>query len=440
MSEYNNGRKSYDQNHNNYNRSRAQREAMRRRERAVRKRKRMIAIGLLAIVVIVMVISLFSCGGAKSENKGAKSISKKGCTVFYPKKAKDYGKKYAKELVVKGDKDTVIDYKETELNDCHIYYYGKGKGYMTDKDHVPVTLKKLTDESKKIISDYLRYEMKKANKDEAYTTKFMEDTYYDTITADRFTYGFDESNLICKFPEYKIDVHIPLKYAQDMLSADLGIKNEKYIKPVYVNPDRPMVALTFDDGPDVVADSTHRILDELYKYDGVGTFFIVGNNLSDGVVDVLEKGIRYGNQYGSHSTSHPELITLDSAAITKQVMYVSDFFEEKLGYKMNIYRPPYGSYNSTVDAAVPLAAILWDVDSQDWKLRNGQATFDMITQNVYDKSVVLMHDIHVPSADTVCDAGLVKWLIDEGYQLVDINTLAQIKGIELTQGVHMCWD
>lgn len=442
MSEYRNDnveKKEYDI-HTASERDKINRERQRQRQEAVRREKKVLAVSGILIIVLMVMISIFSCGSVKTENRGAKHVTKKGCTAFYPKKTKKYGKEYAKELVRSGKKDMVFDYKESKLNDCHIYYYGKGKGFMTDKDYKPVTIKELTDESKMVISDYLRYTMKKKNRDEAYTSKFMEDTYYDTITTDRFTYGFNDKNLICYFKEYKINVYIPYKYISDILSTDIGIKKEKYKKPIYVNPDRPIVALTFDDGPDVVGDSTQRILDELYKYDGVGTFFIVGRNLGENVIPVLEKGIRYGNQYGSHSTTHPELPTLTSSEITDEVMYVSNFFEENLGYKMNTYRPPYGSYDDVVDAAVPLAAILWDVDSLDWKLRDGAATLNKIKEDIFNGAVVLMHDIHVPSADTICDAGLVKWLVDEGYQLVDVNTLADIKGIELTQGVHLCWD
>lgn len=421
-------------------RDKSNKELQRRRKETVHREKLLIVKAVFIIIAFIMIISFFSCGGLKSENKGAKSVSKKGCTVFYPKKTKDYGKEYAKEMAKAGKKDTVIDYKESERDGFHIYYYGKGKGYMTDDKYNTVEMKELNDDTKMIISDHLRYAMKKKDRDEAYTSKFMEDTYYSTITSERFSYAFSDKNLICYFPEYKINAYVPLKYVTDTFNMDIKVEKAEYKKPVYVNPERPVVALTFDDGPDAVGDSTHRILDELYKYDGVATFYIVGRNLGDSAVPVLEKGIKLGNQYGSHSRTHPELVKLKEDEITAEVMYVYNFFEENLGYKMNTYRPPYGSYNDKVDAAVPLAAVLWDVDSLDWKLRNGPATVEQINKALFDKSVVLMHDIHVPSADAVCDAGLVKGLIDKGYQLVDINTLANLRGVELTQGVHLCWD
>ena len=439
MTEYNNRNRGNSFNDNGANaRNRYNKDRMDKRKQAVRREKRILF--LFSLLIILIIAAFASCGGPKSENKGAKHVTKKGCTAFYPKKTSKHGKDFAKELVRSGKKDMILDYKESNINDFHVYYYGKGKGFMTDDEYNPVTLTELTEESKIVISDYLRYTMKKKNRDEAYTSKFMEETYFDTITNDRFTYGFNDKNLICHFDEYKVNVYIPLEYVTDILSADPGIEKGEYKKPVYVNPDRPVVALTFDDGPDVVADSTERILNELHKYDGVGTFYIVGRNLSDGQIPILEKSIRFGNQYGSHSRTHPQLTKLTETEMYDEVMYVNNFFSEKLGYTINTYRPPYGKYDGKVDAAIPLAAVLWDVDSLDWKLRDGPATVEQVKNVMFDKAVVLMHDIHVPSADAVCDAGLVKWLIDEGYQLVDIDTLAELRGIELKQGVHLCWD
>jgi len=42
----------------------------------------------------------------------------------------------------------------------------------------------------------------------------------------------------------------------------------------YIDPSKPMVALTFDDGPDVQVDSI--LMDELEKVNGRATFFVVG--------------------------------------------------------------------------------------------------------------------------------------------------------------------
>ena len=44
-----------------------------------------------------------------------------------------------------------------------------------------------------------------------------------------------------------------------------------------VDPSRPMIALTFDDGPRTAV--TSRILDSLQQNGGRATFFMVGSNV-----------------------------------------------------------------------------------------------------------------------------------------------------------------
>src|SRR5699024_6978167 len=44
-----------------------------------------------------------------------------------------------------------------------------------------------------------------------------------------------------------------------------------------LDPNKPMVALTFDDGPN--RNTTIPILDTLKEYDGVATFFVLGNRV-----------------------------------------------------------------------------------------------------------------------------------------------------------------
>ena len=429
----------------NINISSDNRELERRKAAQMRKRKRkkevQVIITVIILLVMVLVLTLvFIFSGPKSANRGAEKVEENGCIAFYPKKSEVHGENFAKELCNSGNRDVIYDYTETEFGDFTIYDYGNSKSFMTDKKGTAVVIEKLPDGFKIVLSDYLRYTMKQKGYDEAYTSAFLEETYYKNLNVSSFKYSFDAENLICRFPEYDVNVSIPLKYVPDVFNFDLGVEKEQYIKPVYVDPNRPMVALTFDDGPDINYGNTDKILEELTKYDGVGTFFTVGRSLSEDAVPILKKGIERGCQYGSHSTNHPDLSSLESSEITTEVMYVADFFSENLGYTVNIYRPPYGIYDGNVDAAVPLAAILWDVDSQDWRYQNGPEIVSSVQGDVFDKAVILLHDIHDFSAAAVCEDGLTKWLVDEGYQLVDVNTIAEQRGVELTQGVHLCWD
>lgn len=386
------------------------------------------------------VLMLFVGRGAKTTNYDAKRVRTNKSVAFYPRQTEEVGKAFVKKLCKTGKKDSVYDYETYRLKDYYCYDYGNGHTLFVDKEFKEPRLKAFSDKGKRIISDYLRYTMKAAGRQEAYTGEFMEETYYTNIKTDDFKYHFNKDSFVCQFDKYDTMVEIPLKYIAQELGLDLGIPNEDYVKPVYIDPNRPAVALTFDDGPSINSENTNKILDELYKYDATATFYVVGRSLNETTAPVIEKGLKLGNQYGSHSQTHANLVKLKEEQMTQEVMGVSDFFEEHFDYKVTTYRPPYGSYNETVDRVVPLPAVLWDVDSSDWESRNSNAILSNVITNTKDSSVVLLHDIHEPSMKAVVEGKMVKTLIDKGYQLVTVDELAKLKGVELVQGVHFCWD
>ena len=71
-------------------------------------------------------------------------------------------------------------------------------------------------------------------------------------------------------------------------------------------PDRNgsmMVALTFDDGPDVY---TGELLDTLERYGAQATFFMLGSNVEKYGADTIPRMAALGCELGNHSYSHPK--------------------------------------------------------------------------------------------------------------------------------------
>ena len=60
----------------------------------------------------------------------------------------------------------------------------------------------------------------------------------------------------------------------------------EYLSTMTIDPSKPMIALTFDDGPN--DSSTVQILDTLEKYNARATFFVVGSNAKEHG-DILKK-------------------------------------------------------------------------------------------------------------------------------------------------------
>lgn len=400
---------------------------------------------LFVVVLIITAVSAVTFGGkyirfmdVKSVNSDAKKIINNHCLAFYPDGSNKDMKKTAEKLCDGVSDDSVFDYQKTVMGEYILIDYGNGTSYLLDSDMQNPKPGEISERGMMIISDYLRYTMKSNGLDYAYTLSFLEKSYYENIEKDSFKCTLKGMEYACHFDEYDVDVNIPLKYIGNEIGIDIK-DDSKYIKPVFVDPDRKAVAITFDDGPSLNDECTNKILDELYRYDANATFYLLGNRLYDKTEGIISKGIEMGNEYGSHSCTHPNLRSLTKDEMYSEIMDVSDWLYDKFGYHMNTYRPPYGKYNETVDETIPVAAVLWDVDSNDWSYRDGQKIYDEVKKDVFNHAVIIMHDIYDTTSQALVDHGLIKELINDGYQLVTVDEIAKLRNVELKQGVHLCW-
>ena len=191
---------------------------------------------------------------------------------------------------------------------------------------------------------------------------------------------------------------------------------------------RPMVALTFDDGP---GQHTGRILDCLEKHGAKATFFVIGKSVNT-YPSVVKRAYDMGMEIGNHTMTHPRLTNLSTSGIKSELDKTSSAIYSATGAYPTLIRPPYGSYNSTVSLASNAPLILWSIDTLDWKTRNADKTVESVLNNVKDGSVILMHDIHAPTADAV--VRIVPELINRGYSLVTVSELAEAKGYSMQNG------
>lgn len=194
-----------------------------------------------------------------------------------------------------------------------------------------------------------------------------------------------------------------------------------------VNPDKPMIALTFDDGP---GPDTDRLLDVLEANNAHATFFMTGPNASYRPATV-KRMLELGCELGNHTWNHPQLTTLGEDRIRVEVGDTNNAIASASGSPATVLRPPYGDYNSNVLAVANMPAILWSVDTLDWKTKSKTETVDAI-MNAKDGDIVLMHDIHTWSVDAAIEA--IPKLIEAGYQLVTVSEMAQVRNGGLSAG------
>jgi len=198
-----------------------------------------------------------------------------------------------------------------------------------------------------------------------------------------------------------------------------------------VDPDKPMVAITFDDGPD--AKSTNLILDALDEYDARATFFVVGYKIPDAETTV-KRAYDIGCEIGSHTYDHVNLTTLNKSQRRAQLNNTKKMITAITGQKRVLLRPPYGATNEEILKEVDTPIILWSIDTEDWITRDPQKTVDNVMKDVKDGSIILMHDSYEETAEATIE--LIKRLTDEGYQLVTVSELGYHKFGGLARGVR----
>lgn len=212
-------------------------------------------------------------------------------------------------------------------------------------------------------------------------------------------------------------------------ASNLDISDEEYneLFSNIIDPNKKMVAITFDDGPHNV--NTNKILEALEKYNARATFFMLGQNISANA-DTVKKVYDNGNEIGIHTWDHPQLTKLSAENITKQVQSTSDIIYDITGYRPKLVRPPYGAINSIVKSTLSdYSLILWNIDSLDWKSRDENKIVPLVMENVQDGDIILLHDIHsttVPAAEKIISS-----LVEQDYQLVTVSELLETKGYDL---------
>lgn len=212
--------------------------------------------------------------------------------------------------------------------------------------------------------------------------------------------------------------------------SDLSTSFELRIYPE-IDPSKPMVAITFDDGP--YEPTTTPILDALEENYAKATFFCLGQNVGY-YPEVVQREYELGMEVATHTTSHKQLTALSSAELETEITDSINALKDAIGVAPKLMRPPYGAVNKDVLTAVgnhDLCCVNWSLDTEDWKTKNADATYRMV-MTATDGDVVLLHDIHEYNVAAV--ERFVKDLQAEGFQLVTVSEMYEARGEILDPG------
>lgn len=205
-------------------------------------------------------------------------------------------------------------------------------------------------------------------------------------------------------------------------------KEQKAESKKTIDPDKPMIALTFDDGP---SKYTPEILEILKNNNSSATFFVLGQE-ADKYKDTVKQIIEEGNEIGNHTYNHKDLTKLSDEEISNQILNTENLIYESSGYVSSLVRPPYGASDNNLNEKISRPIIKWSVDTKDWQSRDAQKVINHVLNTVRDGDIVLMHDIYESTAEA--SKTFIPKLVEMGYQLVTISEMAEYRGLPLTAG------
>lgn len=161
--------------------------------------------------------------------------------------------------------------------------------------------------------------------------------------------------------------------------------------PVYcAGPHGNAVAFTFDDGP---GPYTHFAIKKLTQSGERATFFVVGRSMDDFPTYLsTELGVA---AIGDHTYTHPVLPQFSPAAITSEIERTKQKIEAASGRSVDLFRPPYGSRDATVDQIarqLGLLEIIWTVDSADSLGANYAGIIRNVEAGLHPGAIILMHE------------------------------------------------
>ena len=262
--------------------------------------------------------------------------------------------------------------------------------------------------------------------------KKVEQSVVDQISADfsaaeltTWKFAYKDSQLVLypvKATANVEEIAMPISDFFDFIQTSyLTEKDAELYKKVQAEKHKKVVALTFDDGPD--GNTTPQALDILAKHKIKATFFVQGKNIA-GNESILKRMQSEGHEVGNHSWNHPILTKLSLEDAKQQLTDTEDAITKVLGKSSKLMRPPYGAISDDIRNSLDLSFIMWDVDSLDWKSKNEAAILTEIQRQTTDGSIILMHDIHQTSVNSL--PRVIEYLQGQGYSFVTVSELLNI--------------
>lgn len=191
---------------------------------------------------------------------------------------------------------------------------------------------------------------------------------------------------------------------------------------------KPLVALTFDDGPTALG--VDAVLPVLEKHGAQATFFLIGNEVARRP-DLAARLVQAGHELGNHGFSHVRMIGRSRSFYDQEIGETNSLLR-RVGGTPSLFRPPYGKKLLGLPLAVQrhqLRMVLWDVE--DPQVTNPSDFATRVVAEARPGSIILLHAMYPANGPARSALPLIlEGLETKGLQVVSVGALLDAAGDE----------
>ncbi|MBR1563539.1 MAG: polysaccharide deacetylase family protein [Ruminococcus sp.] len=217
------------------------------------------------------------------------------------------------------------------------------------------------------------------------------------------------------------------KKADSSSKQETEKQEETLPKREYKDPSEygKVIALTFDDGP---SSTTSLVLDKLEEHGAVGTFFLIGDNITDDKADTVKRAVSLGCEIENHSKTHSYMTKMSVEDIKAEIDYTNEKIVALTGRKPEFFRPPYIDVNNEMYEAIDETFICgYGCDDYDAKVEIEERVERTLKQ-AKDGAIILLHDAEGNVKTVAALEKILTELEAQGYEFVTVGELFHAKG------------
>ena len=194
----------------------------------------------------------------------------------------------------------------------------------------------------------------------------------------------------------------------------------------------PIIALTFDDGPNTVI--TPQVLDILEKEGIVASFFLIAKNITPESAEVARRAKAMGCDIENHTVTHPFLNQLSVEEIMKEVDGCTEKIIEITGEAPKFFRPPFIAVNKEMYDNIAMTFIC-GAGCEDWVPDvTAEERAARVLANAEDGQIVLLHDMEWNRNTVEALKTIIPELKKRGYEFVTVTELFERKQVTPKRG------